>query len=182
MPSKHGNVIDSKKQALYDAEMAIPRGIQFKTNEDVQAYIDARLKRDYLQRHYDCSPITVGPVTGHRCAMAYPPRSRVVFPQWARMEKYVLHEMAHVLAWRRYHRGTDTHHTYAGHDWRFVATLLDLVRNTMGADVEKRFRAKCKEKKVRFRAKRPVTDAQRAAWGKALEKAAAKMKENQTNA
>lgn len=182
MPSKRGRIIDSKKQALYDAEMAVPQGARLEENAEVQAYIDRLLQRDYLQRHYDCSPITVGPVTGHRCAMAYPPRSRVVFPKWSRCEKYVLHEVAHVLAWRRYHRGTERSATYAGHDWRFVATELDLVRNVMGAAVEKAFRAKCKEKKVRFRAKRPVTDAQRAAWGKALEKAAAKLKENQTDA
>lgn len=182
MPSKHGNIIDSQKAKLYKAEGAIPRGRSFTTPEECQAYVDRLLQRDYLQRHYDCSPITVGTVYGHRRATAYPVQSRVVFPKWARREDTILHEVAHVLAWRRYNRGTDTHHTYPGHDWTFVSTLMDLVRNVLGQDAERAFRQACKTWKVRYRAKRPVTEAQRVAWSKSLEKAAAKLKENQTDA
>lgn len=100
--------------------------------------------------------------SGRGAAEWQPMRGRawMRLPLMARNREYILHELAHVLAWE----------SEAWHDWRFCEAMLYLVLIVLGREDHDRLKASYKANGVRFRApraKRVLTPEQRA---KAIER------------
>ncbi len=84
----------------------------------------------------------------------------ITLPLWARQTRTILHELAHLIADRKYAR-----RNIAGHGWQFCAIYLDLVRFVMGLEAGDALKASFKTHKVRYRepTKRNMTPEQRQA-------------------
>lgn len=146
-------VKDSQKSRVYAAEQEYlrihPADRYLGDIEVCQQFVDRVLARKYVQKHYGVRSISVrGVPAKRRWAHAYNSASRIELgtgdcAKWSRTNSVVLHEMAHILAYRRY-----TEHI-GSHDWAFAVTFLDLVRNVMGADAAKWLKIGYKVHKVR---------------------------------
>lgn len=146
---------DSQRQKVYNSELMYLR--QHSTNvylgdiDRCQLFVDQVLKRRYVQKHYDTENArikVVGSPNKHRWAHAYCGSGLIELgtgenARWSRTTAVVLHEIAHILAYRRY-----LEHT-GGHDWAFAKTFHDLVRNVMSKDAADCLRTGYRVYKVR---------------------------------
>jgi putative metallohydrolase (TIGR04338 family) len=175
---------DSQKQKLYNAEHAARiKDVEIghagmavaERTRAAQRFVNRVLKRRYVQRHYDASPIRVEPSQGHATRYAYAQGaiSTITLPSggmdWACTEMVVLHEMAHIFHYRR------SHNQGRSHDWEFAAIFIDLVRNVMGKETADDLAKQFKRFKVRYKKpqKRNLTPEQRAAAAQRVAKARA---------
>lgn len=173
---------DSQKQRVYSAEQKFLRPYVDDYLGDVaqcQLFINQVMRRKYIAKHYPTGlgwPIrVVGIPSKHRWAHAYCGASRIEVgtgdaASWSRTKSVMLHELAHILAFRKYldHSGS--------HNWQFAAVFLDLVRNVMGKEAAARLKAGYKVHRVRCTEprKRTMTPAQKDAAAARLENARAK--------
>lgn len=182
---------DSQKSRVYKAEQLLRRHISHEYLGDIeacQAYIDKVLARKYIQKHYPThsrngrtpyAPILIKSIPGkHRWAHAYCPEGRIELGSgdlaaWSRTNSVILHELAHILAWRKHLEHTGSH------DWAFAAVFLDLVRHMMGADAANTLKREYKAYKVRTSPPRTrtMTVAQKDAATARLEAARLKREE-----
>lgn len=171
-------VKDSQKSKLYAAEQEYlrvhPADKYLGDIDACQKFVDSVLARKYVQKHYPrhTSIKVVGIPAKHRWAHAYNSQGRIELgtgpaARWSRTNSVVLHEIAHILAYRNV-----TEHI-GNHDWGFAATFLDLVRNVMGADAAKALRKGYRVYRVRTAPPRTrtMTAEQKAAAAIRLEEA-----------
>jgi putative metallohydrolase (TIGR04338 family) len=151
---------DSQRAKLYEAERALPTGQRYTTVAECQAFIDSVLDRKLVQRHYPNANTTwrveVRDGRGHTHATGNAYTGIIQAPTWARTQRVLLHELAHVLT------PVDSAH----HGWEFAACLAFLARQVMGIENEAKLLAAFKANKVRYRkpkAGRTLTPEQREA-------------------
>jgi putative metallohydrolase (TIGR04338 family) len=159
---------DSQRSKLYAAEHAIPGGKRYTTVAECQAFVDSVLDRKLVQRHYPSAMderwyhdgrhyrIEVRDGRGHRNATGCAGTRIIQAPKWARSQRVLLHEMAHVLVGQG----------VAAHGWEFAGCYAFLVRQVMGKEAEAKLLASFKARKVRWRkprAGRTLTPDQREA-------------------
>lgn len=171
---------DSQRQRVYDAEQGMFRDMHGKYLGDIfecQQFVNRVTRRVYVQKKYQAPHIIVKGVpqktTKAHAVSGYflAPAIEVGTGQmaaWSRTDAVMLHEIAHHLTGVK-----------RGHDWKFAAIFLDLVRNVMGKEAHACLKAKFKEKKVRYREPRKrkprvLTPEQKAAQTARLAKARAK--------
>lgn len=151
---------DSQKQKVYNAEQMYLW--QHSTNvylgdiAQCQLFVNQVLKRRYVQKHYDTQNIkikVVGNPTKRRWAHAFCGSGLIELgtgeaADWSRTTAVVLHEIAHILAYRTYLEHTGSH------GWEFARTFHDLVRNVMSKDAADCLKTGYKVYKVRTAAPR----------------------------
>jgi len=95
------------------------------TIKEAQKFVNAVLKRSFVQRNYPLKhQIIVLDGRGRRsaCATFRHGEYAICLPKSMRNKYVVLHEIAHHLTWGK------------GHTAEFVTCLLDLVRNVLGKE------------------------------------------------
>jgi hypothetical protein len=103
----------------------------------------------------------------------------LTLPKWARNKGVILHELAHT-AHARY-EGDYTVRQEAAHGWRFCSIYIGLVQHFIGKDAADNLKAAFKAGKVKYtapRAKRQLTDEQKAAGAARLAAARAARPKN----
>jgi putative metallohydrolase (TIGR04338 family) len=147
---------DHQRQRVYDSEVFL-RAANFKGNEfdsvaECQAYIDKVLSRKRLiNKHRRMKNMTIVARDGRgrsatACADFRDQQRAVCLPRVHRIELTILHEIAHHVA------GLNNDHR-----WQFCATLLDLVREMMGAEAHGALLAQYKQRNVKYREPRTRT-------------------------
>jgi putative metallohydrolase (TIGR04338 family) len=163
---------DSQRSKLYKAEQVLESFQKpLPTVKDIEHYITHNLKRKTLVRCYGNTltrSIEVADGRGARRALAYG-GTKIAIPLWARNDRIVLHEVAHIIHTRMTFRcnGERAGELRGGpaHGWQFAAVYLDLVRFCMGKEAGDALKKSFRMHKVRFSkpATRTLTDEQRAA-------------------
>jgi len=151
---------DSQKSKLYKAEKVLEQvSNRLETLAEIEAYINLALNRAPIKSRY--SRWTGGHLMildGRGATFARGGQRIVKFPRWSRTQYIVLHELAHVIAQRKY--GV----YIAGHGRLFCEVYLNLVRFVMGVAAHDLLKASFKEHKVKFRPKRGTTPKVLPGW------------------
>lgn len=141
---------DSQKSKLYKAEKVLEQvSSRLETIAEIEGYINHALNRAPIKSRY--SRWTGGHLMirdGRGARNATGGTGAVKFPCWSRTQYIVLHELAHVIAQRKY--GV----YIAGHGRLFCEVYLDLVRFVMGVAAHDLLKESFKTNKVKFRPKR----------------------------
>lgn len=168
-------VKDSQRQKVYNAEASVftyspwTRGKTFKSDEEVQAYMDRVTQSKWWKKRWNryARYNTLRPqrvlLTDNRRGFGHPHafeyqtigvcRLYVRIPVKSRNEHVVLHELAHHLAGVRFK-----------HHWQFTAALLELIRNKMGKEIHDKLKGSFRFRRVKHKApkaKRIYTPEQR---------------------
>lgn len=174
---------DSQKQKLYKAEQNFLRHCAADEYlgdiDQCQLFVNQVMRRAYVKKHYARGlgwPIRVkGVPNKRRWAHAYCGASLIELgtgtsAEWSRTRAVVLHEMAHILAYRKYMDHTGSH------NWQFALVFHDLVRNVMGVEAAKLLKRgyKCYGVRVSAPRKRVMTVEQKDAAAARLEVARTK--------
>jgi putative metallohydrolase (TIGR04338 family) len=151
---------DSQRQKVYNAEsVLVIHRKDFKTLDEIKKFVDKVFARKMIAKRYDVSDKITFVLSNGRISYASYYGSRISLSRMYGMNDWiVLHEMAHLLAFRKY--GTNI----AGHGWQFASTYLDLVLRIMGKSAHDDLLKSFKNHKVKFkepRAKRVLTEEQR---------------------
>lgn len=171
---------DSQRQKVYNAEREalIPLQKSIPSVKDVEKYTKKVFSRATIKKRFGnkilVRGVDVSDGRGCRNAMAYG-GSQIVIPVWARNDRVILHELAHIIHNRIIHfphyAETDARKfkTGASHGWEFCAIYLTLVRFMMGVEAEKALKASFKKHRVRYKPKRIITkklpDDNVVSWG-----------------
>jgi putative metallohydrolase (TIGR04338 family) len=151
---------DSQRQKVYNAEsVLVIHRKDFKTLDEIKNFVDKVFARKMIAKRYDVGDKITFVLNSGRISYASYYVSTISLSRMYGMNDWiVLHEMAHLLAFRKY--GTNI----AGHGWQFVSTYLDLVLRIMGKSAHDDLLKSFKNHKVKFkepRAKRVLTEEQR---------------------
>ncbi|HEX2186984.1 MAG TPA: hypothetical protein VHN78_15925 [Chloroflexota bacterium] len=118
---------DGQRARLYRAEAAVPEGRRLPEVADVQRYVDRVVGSDWWQaKAPGWTQIQVKDGRGRRRAGSWTGEPVISLPRKLRVERIVLHELAHQL--------TDqiAGPAAAGHGWQYAAIYLALVRHFLG--------------------------------------------------
>jgi putative metallohydrolase (TIGR04338 family) len=159
---------DSQKSKLYRAERALARrGSTFQSIDEVRQYVAWVWKFKRIRKlwphafppYWNIGDPQVGDGRGRRKAVGGVWGIKI--PVWARTERVVLHELAHVIHMRS--QGWDRDE--AAHGWQYAAVFLKLVHIVMGGEAAAALKAGFKQEGVRFTkpAKRRPVSAERKA-------------------
>lgn len=163
------NERDNQRSKVYAAERLALEPLQtpIPTVRDVERYLAKQSKRKTLQERYGTAvdltrwPIQVKDGRGRSNACAFYDAKSIALPLWARNDRVILHEWAHIIHMRLGlgRAGTRSAELLGGasHGWQFVAIYLDLIRFCMGREAWVAMKAACKQKRVRWKAKRART-------------------------
>lgn len=159
---------DSQREKVYTAERIVfggGRQPEFQTVAECQAFIDRLTGQATVRNHFPRLGRRVGanwhghvvlverPNQGQRRAIAYPAEWRMTVPVWARSRWVLCHELAHLVGPQ----------DGAWHGWEFCDAYLWLVGRAIGADAKAELAAGFKSTRARWRPKRQMSDAQKAA-------------------
>lgn len=155
---------DTQRAKLYRSEQAlVPFSKPLPSTKDVTRYLVRQSTRATLVRRYGSAvdmtkrPVTVKDGRGRLSACAWGGYA-ISIPLWARNDRVVLHEWAHVIHSRLAFRCQDAERVAelrggAAHGWQFAAIYLDLVHFCMGAEAADALKASYRACHVRFRPK-----------------------------
>lgn len=165
------DVRDSQRSRVYKAERHVHHlGAPLREVKDIERFIKKQLARKAITRRYPDATrrVEVGDGRGRRAACAWGDW-KISIPLWARHEVVVIHELAHIVTNR--HFGS---YGVAAHGWQFCSVFLDLVRFIMGREAHDALKGSFKKYRVKFskpRARKPLTDEQKAALAARLAEA-----------
>lgn len=148
---------DTQKSKLYKAENVARKAIgdvQFTDKLGLWAFVEKVERDQWFRRKYGIRRINVTDGRGRRNAGATVYGNTILMPRWSRTPIVTLHEIAHLCAPRE-----------VQHGWQFAATMLELVRHFLGADVHRVLRQCFRDGKVRYKKPqtRIMTEAQKQA-------------------
>jgi hypothetical protein len=159
---------DSQRSKVYAAERSWEHDLEhggrdrfehFATNAECKRYVNNLLKRKRIKKKYMnffngyIFHHGINVTHGGRNGWAHSYGGTIRLSPAARYSSVLLHELAHELMPRSVH-----------HDWRYAATMLDLVRQVLGKDEERALKAEYRKHRVKYRKpiKRHITPEQRA--------------------
>ena len=157
---------DSQRHKVYAAENAVWDVLPLEAVADPQAFVDEVINDTWAQDMFPRLPAVIKVVEGNRVrATAYVTSREIMLPPSAllRTKWVLLHEIAHFT----------TEWNAAAHGWEFAENMLHLVRQYLGWDAHAALLAQylahgVKYAKPKVRAKRTLTDEQRAAAAERL--------------
>lgn len=126
----------------------------FKSNEDVQVFVDKMIKSAWFQRRFK-STRSIRVLRNHGGTRAYGNHNggaayiKLPSSDWGRSWPVVLHEIGHAVT-PRWVRGVET----PWHGREFCHNFLELVNHCMGKEAADRLKAEYKKLKVQWRKKR----------------------------
>jgi putative metallohydrolase (TIGR04338 family) len=134
---------DQQRIKVFRAERATSQGQEFETIHEARRYVKKLTNSAWFKRRqYFKSDIEVLDGRGTRNAMAYG-MSKINIPRWARHERTILHELAHILL-------ACNLSVEAPHGREFCRAMLALVKHQMGKDAYDTLKASYKANKVRY--------------------------------
>lgn len=148
--TKYGKELDSRRQNLYDAQNVAKESISidsFESLKDTAQFVGDILRRAWWQRRYRLNMITLKPGYGAKRATAQSPRT-LTFPEHARTEWSVLHELIHLTIPR----------PHAGHGRLYCARFLEIVGWHFGDEAEQTLKSAYREQNVKWHPRQAPSD------------------------
>lgn len=142
---------DNQRSKVYKAEQVIREtGEKFETVKEVERYLETVKKKAFIARRYgtELNKCEIRVEDGRGCKRAFGGYYGIVLPKWARKESVILHEVAHLIQYRKYKK-----YDVEGHGWEFCDIFLNLVQGMLGKETRDILQKSFKENKVRFRPK-----------------------------
>ena len=131
---------DSQRQRVYDAGASISgRSIGRETIQETVAYVDRVVSSSWWRQRSGVNVVEVKDGRGRRSAVAW--HNVIAIPRWARNERTVLHELAHVLAYD----------ADPPHGPQYAAAYLALVDRFMGPEAGRALREAYAKHRVKWR-------------------------------
>ena len=137
---------DTQKAKLYRAENTVARGIEWKTLDEIEAFLTKLVNSRRFEKRFKLqhkgnrkSPILRPGFGARRATGGF---WMITLPRLARCQRVVLHELAHCVT------------NGAKHGPDFAKAFHDLVSMSMGRETARALRVAYKQERVRMRPKR----------------------------
>lgn len=150
---------DSQRSKVYKAGHQVDPGQRFETVSEIQCWVDKITTSKWWAKNFPnaSTRVTIKDGRGRRNACAetiwhYP---RLKLPRWARSQRVVLHELAHVAS--------DDGDLSPSHGRKFCRAFLALVGRWMGSESQKELRESFRRHNVKWHRRKNLTEDQRKA-------------------
>ncbi len=137
-------VRDQQRSRVYKAERVLCYyDRKFETIHETRTYVKKLTTSAWFnRRRLDREEVQVADGRGTRKAFAYGNHT-INLPRWARREKMILHELAHILL-------SSNLSLEAAHGREFCRAMLALVKHQMGIDAYNELKAAYKKHRVKY--------------------------------
>jgi hypothetical protein len=155
-------VRDTQKSRVYAAEDAFRRLIDDRAIVDrvaAWAFIEKVERDKWFRRTYGVWSFRIKDGRGTRIARGG--YGRLNLPRWSRTPVVMLHEISHNVTGAFECRG-------GAHGWEYCRAMLALVRHFLGREAHDKLRACYRERRVRYKRPRVLSEGQRTALAQRL--------------